>query len=439
MPFEGLMGKLQYALRKITGRGKLSENDIKEAMREVRIALLEADVNFLVVKDFINKVSARAVGQEVMESLTPGQHVIKIVHDELTTLMGSKNAKIPIAPAPPTVIMMAGLQGVGKTTAAAKLAQHFKKQGKAPLMAACDIQRPAAIKQLQVLGKGIDVPVYEKGQQPAPKTALEAVNEAKRTGRDIVIIDTSGRLHIDAEMMEELKEVKARSKPHFVLFVIDAMAGQDAVNVAKSFDESIGLDGIILTKLDGDARGGAALSVKAVTGKPIVFAGTGEKISDFEPFHPDRMASRILGMGDVLTLIEKAQTSIDEKKAEELERKLRKQQFTLEDFLDQMHQLRNMGSLSDILGMIPGGAKISAADIDESQMKRFEAIICSMTVQERQEPSVLNGSRRKRIAAGSGTSVQEVNRLLNQFEAAQKMMKQFQGGGGRHGRLPFPH
>jgi signal recognition particle subunit SRP54 len=438
MPFENLMGKLQSVLGKLTGRGKLTEPDIKEAMREVRLALLEADVNYLVVKDFINKVSARAVGADVLESLTPGQQVIKIVHEELTEMMGAKNTKIAVSSSPPTVILLAGLQGVGKTTVAAKLALHLRKQGKNPLIVACDIHRPAAIKQLQVLGQSINVPVFEKGQQKADVTASQAIEEAKKKLYDTVIIDTAGRLHIDEEMMEEIKAVRARSKPHEILLVVDAMAGQDAVNTAKAFHESLGIDGIILTKLDGDARGGAALSIKAVTGKPIKFAGMGEKLSDFEPFHPERMASRILGKGDVLTLIEKAQDAMDVKKAGELEKKLRKHEFTLEDFLDQFQQIRSMGSIGDVLGMIPGGSKVKADDVDEDEMKRMEAIIFSMTLQERREPGILNASRRRRIARGSGTSVQDVNRLLNQYDSVQKMLKQFSGAGAKRGRLPFP-
>ncbi|MDP2891634.1 MAG: signal recognition particle protein [Bacillota bacterium] len=438
MAFEGLTGKLQSVISRITGRGKLTESDVREAMREVRLALLEADVNYLVVKDFINRVTARAIGADVLESLTPGQQVVKIVYEEMTELMGAKNVKIAVASTPPTVIMLAGLQGVGKTAAAAKLALYLRKQGKTPLLAACDVHRPAAIRQLQVLGQNIAVPVFEKGQQKVETTAAEAVSEAKRKGFDTVIIDTAGRLHIDTEMMDELKAVKARAKPHEVLYVVDAMAGQDAVNSAKAFLENIGFDGIVLTKLDGDARGGAALSVKAVTGKPVKFAAVGEKPGDFEPFHPERMASRILGMGDVLTLVEKAQDAIDVKTAQELEKKLRKQQFTLEDFLGQFKQIRSMGSLGDVLGMLPGGMKPGAQDVDEKEMTRMEAIIFSMTTQERRDPSILNGSRRRRIASGSGTSVQEVNRLLNRFESVQKMMKQLSGPTGKRGRGAFP-
>ena len=427
MAFEGLAGKLQAALKRLTGKGKLNEKDAKEAMREVRLALLEADVNYLVVKDFVKKITERAVGQEIMQSLTPGQQDIKIVNEELTALMGGTQSKINILPNQPTVIMMEGLQGSGKTTTAAKLAGHLKSQGRNPLLVACDIYRPAAIKQLQVVGEKVGVSVFERGQKDPVQIAKEALSLAKKEQKDIVKIDTAGRLHIDEELMDELSSLKTGVKPHEILLVVDAMTGQDAVNVAKSFDDKLGLDGVILTKLDGDTRGGAALSVKAVTGKPIKYVGTGEKLNEIEPFYPDRMASRILGMGDILTLIDRAQASIDEKNAQELEKKLRQQQFTLEDFLEQMQQLKNMGSLNDIIGMLPGVdmRRLSAAGgLDEKELVRTEAIIQSMTRQERQNPSIINASRKKRIAMGSGTRVQDVNRLLKSFEQFRKMMRQ---------------
>jgi len=448
MVFQGLAEKLQETFRKLKNKGKLNENDVNEAMREVRLALLEADVNFKVVKDFVGRVKERAVGHEVMTSLTPGQQVIKIVYEELTALMGSTQAKIQTAAKPPTIVMLVGLQGSGKTTTAGKLANYLRHQGRRPLLVAADIYRPAAIKQLEVLGKQLDLPVFSLGDKENPaRIAEKAVEHAVSMGRDFIILDTAGRLHINAELMDELKNVKSRVNPHEILLVVDAMAGQDAVNVADSFHRDLGLDGIILTKLDGDTRGGAALSVKAVTGCPIKFAGMGEKLDALEPFHPDRMASRILGMGDVLSLIEKAQANIDEEKARELERKFRKAEFTLEDFLDQMQQMKNMGPLDQLLGMIPGlgGAKqlqMIKDQVDEKQMVHIEAIIKSMTVEERRSPVIINGSRRKRIARGSGTSVQDVNRLLKQFEQTRKMMKQFAdsglGKGGRKGmRLPF--
>ena len=443
MAFEGLTGKLQAALKKLTGKGKLSEKDVKEAMRDVRLALLEADVNFVVVKDLINRITQRAVGQEIMESLTPGQQVIKIVNEELTALMGGTQSKINMAPNPPTVIMMVGLQGSGKTTTAGKLAGYLKKQGKAPLLVACDINRPAAIKQLQVVGQKVGVPVFERGQTDPVEIAREAVEFAGMQQRDVVIIDTAGRLHINEELMDELSRIKSQVKPHEILLVVDAMTGQDAVNVAKSFDERLGLDGVILTKLDGDTRGGAALSIKAVIGKPIKFVGMGEKLDDLEPFHPNRMASRILGMGDILTLIEKAQASIDEKKAQELEKKLREQQFTLEDFLDQLQQLKKMGSINDIVGMLPGVdvQKLSAAGaLNEKELVKAEAIIQSMTPEERRNPSIINASRKKRIAMGSGTTIQDVNRLLKSFEQFRQMMKQMSNieKAMKRGRFKFP-
>jgi len=443
MAFEGLADKLQAALKRLTGKGKLNERDVKEAMREVRLALLEADVNYIVVKDLVKRITERAVGQEIMQSLTPGQQVIKIVNEELTALMGGTQSKINLVPNQPTVIMMVGLQGSGKTTTAAKLAGHLKGQGRNSLLVACDIYRPAAIKQLQVVGERVDVPVFERGQKDPVKIAKEALALAKKEQKDVVIIDTAGRLHVDEELMDELSRLKAEVKPHEILLVVDAMTGQDAVNVAKSFNERLGLDGVVLTKLDGDTRGGAALSVKAVTGKPIKFVGTGEKLNDFEPFYPDRMASRILGMGDILTLIDRAQAAIDEKKAEELEKKLRKQQFTLEDFLEQMQQLKNMGSLSDIVGMLPGVdmRKLSAAGgLDEKELVRTEAIIQSMTREERRNPSIINASRKRRIAMGSGTRVQDVNRLLKSFEQFRKMMKQMSNieRSIKRGRFQFP-
>jgi len=443
MAFEGLADKLQAALKRLTGKGKLNERDVKEAMREVRLALLEADVNYIVVKDLVKRITERAVGQEIMQSLTPGQQVIKIVNEELTALMGGTQSKINLVPNQPTVIMMVGLQGSGKTTTAAKLAGHLKGQGRNSLLVACDIYRPAAIKQLQVVGERVDVPVFERGQKDPVKIAKEALALAKKEQKDVVIIDTAGRLHVDEELMDELSRLKAEVKPHEILLVVDAMTGQDAVNVAKSFNERLGLDGVVLTKLDGDTRGGAALSVKAVTGKPIKFVGTGEKLNDFEPFYPDRMASRILGMGDILTLIDRAQAAIDEKKAEELEKKLRKQQFTLEDFLEQMQQLKNMGSLSDIVGMLPGidMRKLSAAGgLDEKELVRTEAIIQSMTREERRNPSIINASRKRRIAMGSGTRVQDVNRLLKSFEQFRKMMKQMSNieRSIKRGRFQFP-
>jgi len=433
MVFEGLSEKLQNLMRKIKGQARITEKDVKEMMREVKLALLEADVNFKVVKEFINSVSERAVGSEVLESLTPGQQVVKIVHEELIKLMGTTPAKITFSPAPPTVYMMVGLQGSGKTTTSGKLANYLRKEGKKPLLVACDVYRPAAVKQLQVVGSQLNIPVFEMGTSADPvDIAKKAVDHARSMQFDVVIIDTAGRLHIDAELMEELRRIKQSVKPHEILLVVDAMTGQDAVNVAGSFNEQLGIDGIILTKLDGDTRGGAALSARAVTGKPIKFAGMGEKLNDLEPFYPDRMASRILGMGDVLSLIEKAQEAFDEKKAMELEKRMRSQQFTLDDFLEQMQQLKKMGSLSQILGMLPGiNAKaLKGIDLDDKQMERTLAIIRSMTPQERSNPGILNASRRQRIAKGSGTSVTDVNRLLKQFEEVQKMIKAFQGKKG---------
>jgi len=430
MAFEGLTQKLQETFRKLRGKGKLTEKDVKEAMREVKLALLEADVNYKVVKDFVNSVTERAIGQEVMESLTPGQHVIKIVHEELVNLMGAKESKINISPKPPTVIMLVGLQGAGKTTMAAKLALHFKRNNKHPLLVAADVYRPAAIKQLQILGGQIDIPVFALGDKISPiDIAKASIEYAKKNARDIVIIDTAGRLHVDEDLMLELESIKKEVEPNEILLVVDAMTGQDAVNVAESFNQRLDITGVILTKLDGDTRGGAALSVKAITGKPIKFVGIGEKLSDLEIFYPDRMASRILGMGDILTLIEKAQQAIDEKKALEMQQKLEKQEFTLEDFLEQMQQMKKLGSLKDLIRMIPGIDVSKLNDIDfeenEREMVKIEAIIKSMTKEERRNPSIISSSRKKRIAKGSGTSIQDVNKLLNNFEQARKMIKQF--------------
>ncbi|NLD47602.1 MAG: signal recognition particle protein [Clostridiaceae bacterium] len=446
MLFEGLSNKLQEALKKIKGTGRVSEKDVKDMMREIKLALLEADVNFKVVKDFVAKVSERAVGQDVLDSLTPGQQIIKIVHEELINLMGSGSSKVTFSPKPPTVYMMVGLQGSGKTTTTGKLSSLLRKQGKTPLLVACDVYRPAAIKQLQVVGGQLGIDVFSMGDKTNPvDIAKAAVEHAKAKQYDLVIIDTAGRLHINEELMEELQNIKSAVRPHEILLVVDSMTGQDAVNVAESFNEKLGIDGIVLTKLDGDTRGGAALSVKAVTGKPIKFIGMGEKLSDIEPFFPDRMASRILGMGDVLSPIEKAQEAFDEKKALELEKKMRTQQFTLNDFLEQMQQLKKMGPLNQVLGMIPGlnANALKGAEIDEKKMSHVEAIIKSMTKQERVEPGIINGSRRKRIAAGSGTTVQEVNKLLKDFEEMKKMFKMMSDM-GKHGkkglkkfRMPF--
>lgn len=431
MAFDSLSEKLSNAFKKLRGKGRLSESDIKEAMREVRLALLEADVSYKVVKDFIKTVSERAVGRDVLESLTPAQMVIKIVNEELTALMGSTNSKITISPNPPTVVMLVGLQGAGKTTNGAKLAALLRKQnGKRPLLVACDVYRPAAIKQLETVGDQLDIPVFQMGTEDPVEIAKAAVKHAKEHGNDIVFLDTAGRLHIDEALMDELKSIKSAVSPDEILLVVDAMTGQDAVNAASAFDEALGIDGIMLTKLDGDARGGAALSIRAVTGKPVKFAGTGEKLDQIEVFHPDRMASRILGMGDILSLIEKAEQSFDEKKAAELTEKLRKNKFTLTDFYDQMLQVRSMGSLSDIAGMIPGvdAKALSGASFDERALDRTEAIILSMTPYERENPGVLNSSRKRRIAAGSGTNVSDINRLIKQYETMQAMTKQMTKG-----------
>ncbi|MFW5981960.1 MAG: signal recognition particle protein [Halanaerobiaceae bacterium] len=445
MIFEGLAEKLQDTFKKLKGKGKLNEKDVKAISREVKMALLEADVNYKVVKNFIKKIQERAVGHEVMESLTPGQQVIKIVNEELTDLMGGTKSELLLANKPPTVIMMAGLQGAGKTTHTGKLARMLKQKGKSPLMVAADIYRPAAIKQLQVLGERLDVPVFSMGDQKNPVDIVKAgLSYAESQNNDVVLVDTAGRLHIDEAMMDELKAIKKKIKPHEILLVVDAMTGQDAVNVAENFDKALGIDGIILTKLDGDARGGAALSIKAVTGKPIKFVGMGEKLDAIEEFHPDRMSSRILGMGDVLSLIEKAEANLDEKKARELEEKLRKNDFTFDDFLEQMQQVRNMGPLDQIMGMIPGmsgASQLKNLQVDEKQLDHIQAIISSMTAEERRKPELINGSRRRRISNGSGTSIQEVNRLLKQFKQTKKMMKQFsdmsRGKGKLKGKLPF--
>ncbi len=426
--FQSLSEKLENAFKKFRNKGKLTEADIKVGMREIKLALLEADVNFKVVKEFINTVSERAVGTEVLESLLPAQQIVKIVNEELTNLMGGTQSKLQIASKPPTVIMMVGLQGAGKTTHAGKLAGLYKKQGKNPLLVACDIYRPAAIKQLQVVGEKLNIPVFTLGDRESPvKIAEEGLKHAIKQGYDMVFIDTAGRLHIDEALMQELQNIKAKVEPTEILLTIDAMIGQDAVNVAKTFNELLDITGVILTKLDGDTRGGAALSVKHVTGKPIKFIGIGEKLDAIEPFYPDRMASRILGMGDVLSLIEKAEQAYDEKKAQELEKKLRESSFTLDDYLDQFSQLKNMGNLEQLMGMMPGmkpGA-LKDAKVDEKALARMEAIIKSMTRYEREKPEILNASRKKRIAAGSGTSVEEVNKLLRQFDQTQKLMKQF--------------
>ncbi len=444
--FEGLSGKLQDTIKRFRGKGRVTEKDVKEMMREIKLALLEADVNYKVVRSFINSVSERAAGQEVLESLTPGQQVIKIVHEELIELLGKVPSKVTFASRPPTVYMMVGLQGSGKTTTSGKLANLLRKQGKNPLLVACDVYRPAAIKQLQVVGNQLDIPVFAiEGNNDPVDIARKAIDHAGSKLYDLVIIDTAGRLHIDEELMEELENIKNAVHPHEILLVIDSMTGQDAVNVAENFNSKLGVDGIVLTKLDGDTRGGAALSVKAVTGKPVKFAATGEKLNDIEPFYPDRMASRILGMGDVLSLNEKAQEAFDEKKALEMEKKLRTQQFTLDDFLDQLEQLKKMGPLNQVLGMLPGmnSKALRNIEVDEKKFVRVEAIIKSMTLKERRDPAIINGSRRKRIAAGSGTSIQEVNSLLKQFEEMRKMIKMMTGVGkkGARGlgkfRMPF--
>jgi len=431
--FESLGDKLQGVFKKLRGKGKLSEKDIKDAMREIKLALLEADVNFKVVKEFVAVVSEKALGQEIMESLTPAQQLVKIVNEELTNMIGGEVSRLEFSNRPPSIFMMCGLQGAGKTTATGKLALEMRKQGRRPLMVACDIYRPAAVKQLQVLGSQIQIPVFEMGTDTNPvKIAKEAVEYAIKHGNDPVILDTAGRLHIDEELMDELASIKENVTPNEILLVVDAMTGQDAVNVAKSFNEQLDITGVILSKLDGDTRGGAALSVKQVTGKPIKFASVGEKLSDLEAFHPDRMASRILGMGDVLTLIDKAQEAIDEKSAAELEAKIRKQQFDLDDFLEQLKQIKKLGSFSQILGMLPGVDKKMLEQVDTEEnakrMKHTEAIIQSMTMEERRNPKIIGANRKIRIAKGSGTRVQDVNQLLKQFADMQKVMKQLSGG-----------
>ncbi|SEN14301.1 signal recognition particle protein [Lihuaxuella thermophila] len=446
MAFEGLSERLQAVMKKLRGKGKVTEADVKEAMREVRLALLEADVNFKVVKSFVDRVKERAIGQEVLKSLTPGQQVIKVVNEELTQLMGGEQSKLAQAGRPPTKIMMVGLQGAGKTTTSGKLARYLMKQNRRTLLVAGDVYRPAAIRQLEVLGKDLNAPVFSLGDKESPvRIAREGVEKAKQDGFDYVIIDTAGRLHIDEAMMDELKQIRDTVEPDEILLVVDAMTGQDAVNVAESFNRELGLTGVVLTKLDGDTRGGAALSVKAVTNCPIKFVGLGEKTDALEPFYPDRMASRILGMGDVLSLIEKAQEAVDAEKAKELERKMRTQTLTFDDFLDQIQQVRKMGPLEDMLSMLPGAGQIKGLknlQVDEKQLGRVEAIIRSMTPEEKMHPEIINASRRKRIAQGSGTTVQDVNRLLKQFEDMKKMMKQFsamaKGGKKKKRGFRFP-
>ncbi len=432
MPFEGLSEKLMSTFKRLRGKGKLSEKDVKDSMREVRLALLEADVNYKVAKEFTDKVTQRAVGEEVMQSLTPAQMVVKIVNEELVELMGSAQSRLETSSVPPTVVMMCGLQGSGKTTHSGKLALAQKKKGHRPLLVACDVYRPAAIKQLQVVAEKIDVPVFEMGEGDPVKIAKEAVKHAKDHGNDIVILDTAGRLHVDEQLMAELKRVKQEVEPAEILLVVDAMTGQDAVNVAKSFDDLLAITGVILTKLDGDTRGGAALSVRKVTGKPIKFVGTGEKLTDLEEFYPERMASRILGMGDMLSLIEEAESKLDQQKAERMAEKLVKNKFDLNDLLDQMSQIKNMGSLKSILLKIPGlSQKVKDADVDDRQVDRLCAIILSMTKKERSKPEIINASRKRRIATGCGLKVEDVNSLLRRFEQMQKMMKQFSGSKGK--------
>ncbi len=438
MAFEGLSEKLSNAFKKLRSKGSLTESDVKAAMREVRLALLEADVSYKVAKDFSQKVTERAVGEKVMESLTPAQMVIKIVKEELTELMGGTEARLAIASHPPTVVMLCGLQGSGKTTHCAKIAGMLRKKGHRPLLVACDIYRPAAITQLKVVGEQVNVPVFEMGTANPVDIAKQAMKLARDNGYDYVFLDTAGRLHIDEELMNELKNIKSEIRPHEILLVVDAMTGQDAVNVATAFNDALGVDGLVLTKLDGDTRGGAALSAKAVTGKPIKFVGVGEKLEDLDIFYPDRMASRILGMGDVLSLIEKAEQTIDDKKAAELEEKLKKNKFDLNDLLEQLQQFRKMGSIQDTLAMLPGvGNKIKDVDIDERKFDRLQAVILSMTPKERENPDIINPSRKRRIAAGCGQQVEDVNRLLAQFKQMQKMFKQFGGKGNKRRRMPM--
>ena len=442
--FSGLSEKLNHIFSKIKSRGKLTELEIKQAMREIRIALLEADVNFGVVKNFIAKVSEKAVGEQILNSLTPGQQVVKLVNDELIELMGSTNSGLTVSSKLPTVIMLCGLQGAGKTTMCGKLSQYLIKQGKKPLLVACDIYRPAAINQLKVVGKSVNTEVFERGTQKPAKTAKEAIEYANSKGFDTVIIDTAGRLHIDEALMEELREVKRTVEPSEILLTVDAMTGQDAVTVATTFNDQLDITGVILTKLDGDTRGGAALSIKAVTGKPIKFCGTGEKSGDIEPFYPDRMASRILGMGDVLTLIEKAQSAVSEEELKKMEKKFRESSFTFDDYLTQFESMKKMGNINELIGMMPGmsNMKISEKDIDETRIEKFKAIIRSMTKQEREHPEIIKSTRRKRIADGSGTTVQDVNQLLKQFDQTKDLMKKMRNGtfgmkGGGKRRFPF--
>ena len=431
MAFEGLSSRLQEITRKLKGKARITESDLKEVLREVKFALLDADVNYKIVKDFVKVIEEKALGQDVLKSLTPGQQVIKIVKDELVELLGGESSKINFTSNPPTIIMLVGLQGSGKTTTAGKLANLIRKQGKNPLLVACDVYRPAAIKQLQVVGKQLNVPVYANEQtKDVVMIAKQAINVAISKLNDVIILDTAGRLHIDEELMQELKNLKSSVRPHEILLVVDSMTGQDAVNVAESFNSNLGIDGVVLTKLDGDTRGGAALSVKKVTGKPIKFAATGEKLSDIEEFHPDRMASRILGMGDVLSIIEKAEETFDEEEALKMEKKLRKQKFDLEDYLAQLRQVKKMGSFSSILKMLPGMGNLKNIQIDDKEFDKVEAMICSMTLEERRNPKILNGSRRLRIAKGSGTTVQDINKFINSFEMTQKMMKKLTNNKG---------
>ena len=431
MAFEGLSSRLQDITRRIKGEARITESNMKDMLREVKLALLEADVNYKIVKEFIASVQEKALGQDVMKSLKPGEQVVKIVRDELTELLGGTDSKINISPNPPTVIMLVGLQGAGKTTMAGKLANLLRKQGKKPLLVACDVYRPAAIKQLQVVGAQLNIPVFANEQsKDVVHIAKQAMSTAMSKLNDVVILDTAGRLHIDEELMQELKNVKTNVKPHEILLVVDSMTGQDAVNVAKSFNENLGIDGVVLTKLDGDTRGGAALSVKKVTGRPIKFAATGEKLSDIEVFHPDRMAQRILGMGDVLSIIEKAEESFDLEEAEKIEKQLKKKEFDLDDYLTQLRQIKKMGSFSSLLKLVPGMNQLKDVKIDDKEFVRIEAMICSMTKAERKNPKLLNGSRRIRIAKGSGTSVQEINKFMKSFEMTQKMMKQMQNNKG---------
>ena len=432
MAFEGLSDKLNNVFKKLRSKGRLTESDVREAMREVRLALLEADVNFKVVKDFVKTVTDKAIGTDILESLTPAQQVVKLVNDELCALMGGSQSRVHMANRPPTVIMFVGLQGAGKTTNIAKLAGWFKKkEGRRPLLCACDVYRPAAVQQLKVVGGQLDIPVYEEGQGDPIAIAQHAFDHARQHGNDLLLLDTAGRLHIDEALMDELKNIKAAVKPHEIMLVVDGMTGQDAVNAASAFDEALGIDSVLMTKLDGDARGGAALSIRAVTGKPIKFVGMGEKLDAIEPFYPDRMASRILGMGDVLTLVEKAQDAFDEKQAAALEKKLRAGKMTLTDFLEQLRQIKNMGNIQDVMGMLPGMDKkaLANAKVDEKAFARLEAIILSMTEKERSNPEIIKYSRKKRIAAGCGLKIEDVNRLLKQFDQMQRMMKQFSSPG----------